>query len=305
MNQSKSISPVIFVRTDRGTEFLNNTLNAFFKEEVIEHQTSTPRTPEHNSIVERRNCTLIEAARTMLLASKLPLFFWAEAILHTAANTTKQRLQTHPILHRCRSSGYVDTRKSLWRTQFLGEKTVMSGFKEARRYKQLSSVRQNSMAYLQVVSTIQYLSKRIVHKLLTRVLRIILVIVPEHPSDTYVLTMKMEILLEPASNKLLVADLGASINLLPYSLYAKLSLETLKPTKISVRLADRSFQYPVGIAKNMLFEVGKFTFPADFVILKMEEDSKVPLILGRSFLHTADAVIRVKQKQLNLGVGIE
>ncbi|GJT25256.1 reverse transcriptase domain-containing protein [Tanacetum coccineum] len=69
-----------------------------------------------------------------------------------------------------------------------------------------------------------------------------------------------------------LADLGASINLMPYSLYAKLSLETLKPTKMSVRLADRSFQYPVGIAKNMLIEVGKFTFPVDFVILEMEED---------------------------------
>ncbi|GKD73897.1 reverse transcriptase domain-containing protein [Tanacetum coccineum] len=102
-----------------------------------------------------------------------------------------------------------------------------------------------------------------------------------------------------------LADLGASINLMPYSLYAKLSLETLKPTKMSVRLADRSFQYPVGIAENMLVEVGKFTFPADFVILEMEEDSKVPLILGRPFLHTADAVIRVKQKQLNLRVGTE
>ncbi|GKF20176.1 reverse transcriptase domain-containing protein [Tanacetum coccineum] len=77
-----------------------------------------------------------------------------------------------------------------------------------------------------------------------------------------------------------LADLRASINLKPYSLYAKLSLESLKPTKISVRLADRSFQYPVGKAKNMLVEVGKFTFPADFVILEMEEDSKVSLILG-------------------------
>ncbi|GJR09916.1 reverse transcriptase domain-containing protein [Tanacetum coccineum] len=76
------------------------------------------------------------------------------------------------------------------------------------------------------------------------------------------------------------ADLGASINLMLYSLYAKLSLKTLKPTKMSVRLDDRSFQYPVGIAKNMLVEVGKFTFPADFVI-------------------------QVKQKQLNLGVGTE
>ncbi|GJV82461.1 hypothetical protein Tco_1522359 [Tanacetum coccineum] len=74
-------------------------------------------------------------------------------------------------------------------------------------------------------------------------------------------------------------DLGASINLMPYSLYAKLSLKILKPTKISVRLADRSFQYP--------------------------EDSKVSLILGQPFLHTVDAIIRVKQKQLNLGVSSE
>ncbi|GJW12166.1 reverse transcriptase domain-containing protein [Tanacetum coccineum] len=67
-------------------------------------------------------------------------------------------------------------------------------------------------------------------------------------------------------------DLGAGINLMPYYLYAKLSLETLKPTKMSVRLADGSFQYPVGIAENMLVEVGKFTFPVDFVILEMKED---------------------------------
>ncbi|GJQ89540.1 retrovirus-related pol polyprotein from transposon TNT 1-94 [Tanacetum coccineum] len=71
---------VIYVRTDRGTEFLNKTLHAFFKEEGIEHQTSTPRTPEQNDVVERRNHILVEAARTMLSASKLPLFFWAEAI---------------------------------------------------------------------------------------------------------------------------------------------------------------------------------------------------------------------------------
>ncbi|GKF80982.1 reverse transcriptase domain-containing protein [Tanacetum coccineum] len=65
---------------------------------------------------------------------------------------------------------------------------------------------------------------------------------------------------------------------------------------MSVRLADKSFQYPVGIAENILVEVGKFTFPIDFVILEIEEDSKVPLILRRPFLHTADAVIRVKLK---------
>nr|GFB42958.1 putative ribonuclease H-like domain-containing protein [Tanacetum cinerariifolium] len=66
---------VITVRTDRGTEFLNKTLNAFFKEEGIEHQTSTSRTPEQNDVVKRRNRTLVEAARTMLSALQLPLFF--------------------------------------------------------------------------------------------------------------------------------------------------------------------------------------------------------------------------------------
>ncbi|GKE06664.1 reverse transcriptase domain-containing protein, partial [Tanacetum coccineum] len=91
-----------------------------------------------------------------------------------------------------------------------------------------------------------------------------------------------------------LADLGASINLMPYSLYAKLSLETLKPTQMSVILADRSFQYPVRIAKNMLVEVGKFTFHVNFVILEMEEDNKVPLIMGRPFLHTTDATKVVK-----------
>ncbi|GJY45002.1 reverse transcriptase domain-containing protein [Tanacetum coccineum] len=72
-----------------------------------------------------------------------------------------------------------------------------------------------------------------------------------------------------------------------------------------VRLADRSFQYPIGIAENMLIELRKFTFPVDFVILETKEDSKVRLILGILFLYTTDAVIRVKQKQLNLGVGTE
>ncbi|GKD82531.1 retrovirus-related pol polyprotein from transposon TNT 1-94 [Tanacetum coccineum] len=79
MIQRNLQAPVISVCTDKGTKFLNKTLNAFFKEEGIEHQTSTPRTPEQNSVDKRRNRTLIEAARTMLSASNLPLFFWAEA----------------------------------------------------------------------------------------------------------------------------------------------------------------------------------------------------------------------------------
>ncbi|GKD53916.1 retrovirus-related pol polyprotein from transposon TNT 1-94, partial [Tanacetum coccineum] len=80
MIQRNLQAQVITVRTDRGTEFLNKTLHAYFKEEGIEHQTSTPRIPEQNDVVERRNRTLVEAARTTLSASKLPLSFWAEAV---------------------------------------------------------------------------------------------------------------------------------------------------------------------------------------------------------------------------------
>ncbi|GJZ33891.1 MAK10-like protein [Tanacetum coccineum] len=70
---------VINVRTNRGTEFLNKTLQTYFKE-GISHQTIIARTLKQNDVVERRNRTLVEAARTMLLASKLPLLFWDEAI---------------------------------------------------------------------------------------------------------------------------------------------------------------------------------------------------------------------------------
>ncbi|GJS14470.1 retrovirus-related pol polyprotein from transposon TNT 1-94 [Tanacetum coccineum] len=96
MIQQNLQAPVISVQTDKGTEFLNKTLHAFFKEKGIEHQTSTPRTLEQNGIVERQNRTLVEAARTMLSASKLPLFFWAKAI--TTACYTQNRsiiISTH------------------------------------------------------------------------------------------------------------------------------------------------------------------------------------------------------------------
>ncbi|GKC22026.1 retrovirus-related pol polyprotein from transposon TNT 1-94, partial [Tanacetum coccineum] len=80
MIQRNLQAQVITVLIDRGTEFLNKTLHAYFKEEGIEHQTSTPRTPEQNGIVKRQNRTLVEVARTMLSTSKLPLFFYAGAI---------------------------------------------------------------------------------------------------------------------------------------------------------------------------------------------------------------------------------
>nr|GEW35931.1 hypothetical protein [Tanacetum cinerariifolium] len=71
---------VRIVRTDKGTEFLNKTLHAYFASKGIHHQTSVARTPEQNGVVERRNRTLVEAARTIQSTAKVPLFFWAEAI---------------------------------------------------------------------------------------------------------------------------------------------------------------------------------------------------------------------------------
>nr|GEW69302.1 retrovirus-related Pol polyprotein from transposon TNT 1-94 [Tanacetum cinerariifolium] len=77
------------VRTDKGTKFLNHTLHAYFATEWILHQTSVPRTPEQNGVVERRNRTLVDAARTMLSAAKVPLFFWAEAIATACFTQTR------------------------------------------------------------------------------------------------------------------------------------------------------------------------------------------------------------------------
>ncbi|GJT43891.1 retrovirus-related pol polyprotein from transposon TNT 1-94 [Tanacetum coccineum] len=82
---------VTTVRTDKGTEFLNKTLHAYFAKEGIRHETSTARTPEQNGVVERRNRTLVEVARTMLSAAKVPLFFWAKAIA-TACFTQNRSL---------------------------------------------------------------------------------------------------------------------------------------------------------------------------------------------------------------------
>ncbi|GJT85598.1 integrase, catalytic region, zinc finger, CCHC-type containing protein, partial [Tanacetum coccineum] len=79
------------LRTDKGMEFLNKTLHAYFATEGIRHKTSTARTSEQNGVVERRNRTLVEAARTMLSAAKVPLFFWAEAIA-TACFTQNRSL---------------------------------------------------------------------------------------------------------------------------------------------------------------------------------------------------------------------
>ncbi|GKB77559.1 reverse transcriptase domain-containing protein, partial [Tanacetum coccineum] len=81
-----------------------------------------------------------------------------------------------------------------------------------------------------------------------------------------------------------LADLGASINLMPLSIWKKLSLPELTPTRMTLELADRSITRPKGLAEDVFIKVGKFYFPTDFVVVDFEADPRVPLILGRSFL---------------------
>ncbi|GJW01375.1 DNA-directed DNA polymerase [Tanacetum coccineum] len=100
-----------------------------------------------------------------------------------------------------------------------------------------------------------------------------------------------------------LADLGASISLMPYTMYEKLGLGEPKPTRMSLELGDRSIQYPRGIVKNVLLKVNKFVLPIDFVILDMLEDSRILIILGRPFMATARAMIDVFNKKIKLRVG--
>ncbi|GJW36877.1 retrovirus-related pol polyprotein from transposon TNT 1-94 [Tanacetum coccineum] len=90
-----------------------------------------------------------------------------------------------------------------------------------------------------------------------------------------------------------LADLGASVSVMPLSTYLNLGLGELTHTKLTVELVDRTVKYPKGIAENVLVGIGKSVFPVDFIILDMSENIKVPLILGRPFLSTAHAKIDV------------
>nr|GEY69380.1 reverse transcriptase domain-containing protein [Tanacetum cinerariifolium] len=101
-------------------------------------------------------------------------------------------------------------------------------------------------------------------------------------------------------NCLALTDLGASINLMPLSIWKKLRLPTLNDTKMVLELADRTISKPTGVAENVFVKVGKFYFPVDFVVLDFIADPRVPLILGRPFLSTAHAFIDVYKGEIIL-----
>nr|GFD18487.1 reverse transcriptase domain-containing protein [Tanacetum cinerariifolium] len=102
-----------------------------------------------------------------------------------------------------------------------------------------------------------------------------------------------------------LADLGASIKLMPLSVWKELGLPELIPTRMTLELANRAIFTLAGIERDVFVPVGKFTFPADFVIVDYESDPRVPLILGRPFLRTARALIDVHGGEMILRDGDE
>ncbi|GJW74046.1 DNA-directed DNA polymerase [Tanacetum coccineum] len=92
---------------------------------------------------------------------------------------------------------------------------------------------------------------------------------------------------------------------MPHPLFLRLGIYKLKPTKMSIELVDRSVKYPIGVCENLLVKINKFIFPVDFVVLEMDEDNRVPIILGRSFLAIASTVIDVHEGKRSLRFGKE
>ncbi|XP_039134182.1 uncharacterized protein LOC120271566 [Dioscorea cayenensis subsp. rotundata] len=106
-------------------------------------------------------------------------------------------------------------------------------------------------------------------------------------------------------NEKTLADLGASINLMPYKIFQKLGLGELKATAMTLQLVDKSIRQPRGIIEDVLVKVGKFIFPIDVVILDVDDKVEVPLILGRPFLAISKALIDIKDGRITLQLGEE
>ena len=101
-----------------------------------------------------------------------------------------------------------------------------------------------------------------------------------------------------------LADLGASINVMPYSVYRALDLNKLKPTRMRIQLADKSLKYPRGVVEDVFVRIGNFVFLVDFVVVDTG-DTDLSLILGRPFLNTSKAIIDVFEGTLTLRVDKE
>ncbi|XP_016447770.1 uncharacterized protein LOC107772811 [Nicotiana tabacum] len=102
-----------------------------------------------------------------------------------------------------------------------------------------------------------------------------------------------------------LCDLGASINFIPLAIYTKLGIGRARPTSVLLQLDNRMVKRPVGILDDVLVQVGKFVFPADFVILDCQVDEEIPIILGRLFLATRRPLIDCDTGELKMRVNNE
>ncbi|XP_075076478.1 uncharacterized protein LOC142163123 [Nicotiana tabacum] len=102
-----------------------------------------------------------------------------------------------------------------------------------------------------------------------------------------------------------LCDLGASINIMPMAIYKRLGIRRVRPTSMLLQLADRTVKRPFGILDDVLIQVGKFVFPADFVILDSKVDEEIPIILGRLFLATGRALIDCETGELKMRLNDE
>ena len=93
----------------------------------------------------------------------------------------------------------------------------------------------------------------------------------------------------------ILCNLGASINLMPLSVFKQLGVEECRPTTITLQLADKSHAYPEGKIEDVLVKVDKFIFPVDFIVQDFKDDKEVPIILGRPFLATGKTLIDVQK----------
>ena len=99
-----------------------------------------------------------------------------------------------------------------------------------------------------------------------------------------------------------LCDLGASINLMPLSIFRRLGLGKARLTIATLQLPDRSLKHPRGVIEDVLVKVDKFIFQANFIVLDMEEDKEIPIILGRPFLATDKVIIDVQRGELKFRV---
>ena len=102
--------------------------------------------------------------------------------------------------------------------------------------------------------------------------------------------------------KTALCDLGASVSVMPFSLYKRLDLNKLTPTEISLQMADKSTAIPIGICEDVPVVVANVTILTDFVILEMPEDDNMSIILGRPFLNTAGAVIDCNKSKVTFHI---